>query len=147
MMEFSLTHGEPIIKNDNNYINLDYLRVKKVNRTHHLLIGNITMHVNQGNDYEFFGVLYKKQGNTYKKSPYKMGPKKFCDFLREDKMFYPSLHHASDFPSIQTCPWPSVTILLQYFIRIYIKCLFLECLQCFWLYHTTYIVTANIFIW
>ena len=110
MMEFTLTRGEAMVKNDNHYINLDHMRVRKVNRTHHLLIGNLTMYVNQGNDYAFFGVLYKKQGNDYKKTPYKMGPKKFCDFLREDKIFYPSLLADSDFPTIETCPWPSVSI-------------------------------------
>ena len=112
MMEFSLTHGEPMIKNDERYLNLDSLRVKKVNRTHHLIIGNLTMYVNQGNDYELYGLLYKKQGNDYKKTPYKVGPNKFCDFLRDEKMFYPEVLTVSDFPSIDTCPWPSVTRLL-----------------------------------
>ncbi|CAO1384155.1 unnamed protein product [Diamesa hyperborea] len=106
-MEVSLTHGEPMVKNDNTYINLDNVRVKKVNRTHHLLIGNFTLFINQGNEYEFFALLYKKQGNEYKKTPYKVGPNKFCDFLRDEKMFYPGVLAASDFPSIETCPWPS----------------------------------------
>ncbi|CAO1414374.1 unnamed protein product [Diamesa tonsa] len=106
MMEFSLTHGEPIVKNDNNYLNLDNVRVKKVNRTHHLIIGNFTMYVDQGNDYEFYGLLYKKQGNEYKKTPYKVGPNKFCDFLRDEKMFYPNILATSDFPSTDICPWP-----------------------------------------
>ena len=133
MMEFSLTHGEPIIKNDENYVNLDNVRVKKVNRTHHLLIGNFTMHVNQGNEYEFFGVLYKKQGNEYKKTPYKIGPKKFCDFLRDEKMFYPDIQASSDFPSVETCPWPSVTIVLLTNYKTYLNCLFLECIPFFWI--------------
>ncbi|CAO1414382.1 unnamed protein product [Diamesa tonsa] len=105
-MEFSLTHGEPIVKNDQYYVNLDNVRVRKVNRTHHLIIGNLTLFVDQGNEYEFFAVLYKKAGNAYKKTPYKMGPNKFCDFLSEEKMFYPHIHATSDFPSIETCPWP-----------------------------------------
>ena len=109
-MEFSLTHGEPIIKNDEKYLNLDNVRVRKVNRTHHLIIGNFTMHVNQGNDYLLFGHFYKKQGNEYKKTPYKVGPKKFCDFLREETMFYPEIMPTTDFPSIETCPWSKVSI-------------------------------------
>ena len=114
-MEFSLTHGEAIVKNDDNYVNLDHVRVKKVNRTHHLIIGNLTLFINQGNEYQFYGLLYKKQGNEYKKTPYKMGPKKFCDFLSGEKLFYPSIHATSDFPSIGTCPWPKVSYdLLNY---------------------------------
>ena len=108
-MEVSLTHGEPMVKNDNKYINLDNVRVKKVNRTHHLLIGNFTLFIDQGNEYEFFAILYKKQGNDYKKTPYKVGPNKFCDFLRDEKMFYPGVLAASDFPSVDTCPWPKVS--------------------------------------
>ncbi|CAO1414366.1 unnamed protein product [Diamesa tonsa] len=107
MMEFSLSHGEPMVKDDQHYLNMDNLRVKKVNRTHHLLIGNFTLYVNQGNEYEYFARLYKKQGNAYKKTPYKVGPKKFCDFLSDEKMFYPDILAASDFPSIETCPWTS----------------------------------------
>ena len=108
-MEISLTDGEVIIKNDERYLNMDNLRVRKVNRTHHLIIGNFTLHVNQGNDYMFFGVLYKKQGNAYKKTPYKVGPAKFCDFLRNDKIFYPDVKASSDIPSIEICPWPAVS--------------------------------------
>ncbi|CAO1407950.1 unnamed protein product [Diamesa serratosioi] len=65
------------------------------------------MHANQGNEYDLFVVLFKKQGNEYKKTPYKIGPKKFCDFLRDEKMFYPDIRAVSDFPSPETCPWPS----------------------------------------
>ena len=115
MMEFSLTHGEPIVKKDDKYINLDNVRVRKVNRTHHLIIGNFTMHVNQGNEYEFFAFMYIKQGNEYKKTAYKLGPKKFCDFVREEILFYPHIHATSDFPSLETCPWPKVSYgLLNY---------------------------------
>lgn len=108
-MEVSLNHGEPMIKNDNAYLNLDNIRVKKVNRTHHLIVGNFTLNVNQGNDYMFFATLYKKQGNEYRKTPFKMGPKKFCDFLRDEKYFYPEARTRSDFPSTETCPWPKVS--------------------------------------
>ena len=132
-MEFSLTHGEPIIRNDENYLNLDNVRVKKVNRTHHLIIGNLSMHVNQGNEYEFYGLLYKKQGNAYKKTPYKVGPKKFCDLLLTEKMFYPDIQASSDFPSVETCPWPSVTIVLLTNYKTYLNCLFLECIPFFWI--------------
>ena len=53
MMEFDLSMREPMVKNDTDYLYLENLRVRKVNRTHHLIIGIFTLHVNQGNEYLF----------------------------------------------------------------------------------------------
>lgn len=53
--------------------------------------------------------MYKKAGNDYKLSPFKLGPKNFCSFVKEEEMLYPDLKAVSDFPDVNTCPWPAKT--------------------------------------
>jgi hypothetical protein len=50
--EISLTSGQAIIKNDTEFMNFDKLRVKKFNRSGHVLDGEIELFVEIGNDYE-----------------------------------------------------------------------------------------------
>jgi hypothetical protein len=48
--------------------------------------------------------LYKKSGNAYKLTPYKYGPKKLCDFVKDEEFFYADLHKKSrNFPPIGSC--------------------------------------------
>lgn len=97
------------MENDENFVNIDKLRIKKVNKTHHMLIGSFVLHKDLGNDYNLLCLAYKKAGNDYKLMPFKIGPTKFCDFIQSEKMLYPELLLVSDFPPLDTCPWPAGT--------------------------------------
>ena len=57
--------------------------------------------------------FYQKNGIEYKKMPYKIGPKKFCAFFREEKAVYPDLQKHTDLPAIESCPWPKVSVILS----------------------------------
>jgi len=50
--DLQLTDGGPLIASDSKYINFDKLRVKKVNRTTHLLIGELETFKDFGNDFQ-----------------------------------------------------------------------------------------------
>lgn len=46
--------------------------------------------------------IYAFQGNEYRKTPYKVKRQKICDYVTNDKFFYPSLQKHSEFP--EKCP-------------------------------------------
>lgn len=98
-----------LIPNDRVTMNADKLRIKRVNRTHpHLLIGEFELFTDLGDDYENICYSYKKAstGNSYKRMPYKFGPVKFCEFVNNEKIFYPEIQKVSDLPAIGACPHP-----------------------------------------
>ena len=110
MIDVSLTHSTIMVENDQKHMNIDRLRIKKVNKTHHLLIGEFDSHHALDDNYQLAGFLYKKAGNDYKRLPYKIGPKNFCEFIKTEKLVYPSIKPVSDFPNDDTtCPWPAKT--------------------------------------
>lgn len=50
--EVSITNGQPMVRNDNQIANLDKLRVKKLNKTGHYVIGEIDLFVELSNAYQ-----------------------------------------------------------------------------------------------
>ena len=106
-METSLTHSDVFVKNDQKHVNLDKLRIKKMNKTHHMLVGEFVFHHEFDDNYQIACLAYKKTGNDYKLLPYKVGPTNFCEFFRNEKMIYPDIKVVTDFPEYSTCPWPA----------------------------------------
>jgi Protein of unknown function (DUF1091) len=53
--------------------------------------------------------LYKKAGNDYKLTPFKIGPAKFCDYIQNHAVFYDQLLKDSDVPQKKDCPWKAKT--------------------------------------
>lgn len=105
--EVSITDGRPIVANDTKFINFDNLRVRKVNKTHHLIVGTVEIFRDISNKFKIANFLYRKAGNAYKKTPYHIGPKNACDFIREEQYLYPALLKVSDLPpQNQSCPIP-----------------------------------------
>ena len=41
----------------------------------------------------------------YKLLPYKIEGQ-FCDLVNSDKFFYPEVKKVTNFPELDTCPWP-----------------------------------------
>ena len=50
-MEINLTEGRPLFKNDTTFADFTRLRVKKINRTTHVFLGEATSFKDIGNDY------------------------------------------------------------------------------------------------
>ncbi|CAO1364467.1 unnamed protein product [Diamesa tonsa] len=111
-VEIHLTFGKPYYPNDTKFFDLNKVRVKKINRTHHVIDGEMEFFRSFGDEYDVEVTFYQKSGIEYKKMPYKIGPKKFCSFFREEKTVYPDLQKHTDLPPIDTCPWPKVSILV-----------------------------------
>ncbi|CAO1398196.1 unnamed protein product [Diamesa serratosioi] len=107
--EISLTVGEPLVPNDISVVDYSKLRVKKMNRTHHFVDGEMTTFVELNNDYQYEFVVFKKQGNIFKKQPYKLSKMNYCDFHQRDVYFYDDLLKHSDLPAKGVCPWPIAT--------------------------------------
>lgn len=61
LFEVDLTDGRAIVPNDDQFVNFDNLRVKKVNHSDHFLIGTIEFFVDLSNDYEVCYQMRKKR--------------------------------------------------------------------------------------
>lgn len=60
-------------------------------------------------------LLFKKAGNDYKKTPFHIGPDKFCDYLK-NSVLYEDILKVSDLPPIGVCPWPKKKYTMQGFL-------------------------------
>lgn len=100
-MEASLRHFEPLVKNADKHVNFDKLRVRKINRTHHLFLGDLETFEVFGDDYTVEGLIYKMAGNDYKLLPYHLGPHGWCEFVEKNKWLYEKFRDVSDFPEVE----------------------------------------------
>jgi hypothetical protein len=100
-LEFNLQYAEPEFKKS-DYVNFDNMKVKKVNRTHHLVVGEVIFHVPVGNEVMITTRLFKKAGNDYKLLPFRTPPQGWCDFVKSDTVVWPQVEKVSDFPSSDT---------------------------------------------
>jgi hypothetical protein len=106
----SLTHTKPLVENDQNFLFVDKVKIKKINKTHpHVLLGEFTLFKDLSDDYELLCMTFKKAGNAYKLLPFKLGPKKFCEFLQSETLLYPEFQITTDLPPVSVCPWPAKT--------------------------------------
>ncbi|CAO1318780.1 unnamed protein product [Diamesa serratosioi] len=105
-VDVHLTFGKPYYQNDTKFIDLSKIRVKKMNKTHHIVDGEMELFRSIGDEYDVQINVFQRKGNEIKKMPLYTRTKKFCNFFREEKLVYPDLRNYTDFPSITTCPWP-----------------------------------------
>lgn len=94
--EVTLTDGRAIVANDTKFVNLEHLRVKKVNKTHHLLVGTIDLLLDIDNSFQLQVLIYQKAGKVYQKTALHIGPKKACVFIKEPHYIYSQLLEVSD---------------------------------------------------
>jgi hypothetical protein len=83
------------------------MMVKKINKTRRALVGTIRVLKSEFDNVakvEF--VLFKKQGGEYRKMPYNLPATPSCDFLNNDKNFYPEYSKVSNSPMPIPCPYP-----------------------------------------
>lgn len=87
-----------MISNDKATMNIDGLKVKRFGRNQpHVLFGDIIFLRKMGNEVQFLGELFKKQGHEYRKTPYRIKGK-FCDAIVNDDVFATQIWTYSDFP-------------------------------------------------
>ena len=77
---------------DSRFSDMTKLRIKRVNRTNFLVVGNITYFVDAENEHEIESNILKKAGNKYQMTPFE----KLIIF--HEKVF--------------VCPWPKVSLVL-----------------------------------
>jgi ganglioside GM2 activator len=99
---------EVIVPNDKKFINFDEVKMKRFGRNQpHVLIGEFEAFKSLGNDTEFLAELYKKQGQEYRKTPYKLKGK-LCEVANtEGNIFADQLWKFSDLPPRESCPFPA----------------------------------------
>lgn len=97
-IEASLRHFEPLVKNATKHVNFDKLRIRKVNKTHHLFIGELETFESFGDQYKIESLIYKMAGNDYKLLPFHMGPDGWCQFIKTQEFMYEDFRKVSDFP-------------------------------------------------
>lgn len=91
------------------------LKVRKTNGTRKL-IGNITVNQPIDNTFDMEVTAFVKQGGEYRQMPYKLVKKPFCDFVREDTMFYEEACNYSDFVYPPQCPFEVVSCFVSVFL-------------------------------
>lgn len=80
-------------------------KVKKLNKTARGIVGNIILHASDvDNTMMVEARLSQKQGGEYRRLPYKLPPKKLCDFFNEDVYVFPDVVKVSNVPSPLPCP-------------------------------------------
>ncbi|CAO1407339.1 unnamed protein product [Diamesa hyperborea] len=84
------------------------LRVRRVNRTSFLMVGNLTFFEDVGNEHQIESKILKKSGNQYQLTPYRLKKENYCDFVR-DHASYKDLRKVSNIPEEGVCPWPKGT--------------------------------------
>jgi len=97
--ELELESFEPKFKGETKFVNMDKMRVKKVNKTHHLIIGELTYNVDADNSYDIEHFMYQKAGNDYKLMPFKLKKQPFCEVYASENLFLPGLIATSDLPA------------------------------------------------
>ena len=50
------------------------------------------------------------QGGAYRKTPFRLPTKGWCDFVRTDVLMAPDLLPTTNFPQKDVCPFPAVKI-------------------------------------
>lgn len=101
--EADLRYFEALVPNATKHVNFDKLRIKKVNKTHHLFLGELEVFNEFGNDYKVSGLMFKAAGNDYKLMPYKLPPLGWCEFIKSElmKKMYLEFKAVSDFPEVE----------------------------------------------
>jgi hypothetical protein len=61
--------------------------------------------------------MYKKAGNEYKLTPYKMGPTNICKMIKEEELFYAKFHDHTNFPPLKTCDFKKE---VKYYVKNYL---------------------------
>jgi hypothetical protein len=61
--------------------------------------------------------MYKKAGNEYRLTPYKVGPNNFCKSMADSELIYPDLHAHTNFLPIKSCDFKNG---YSYFIKNYL---------------------------
>lgn len=102
--DVTITDGHAIIPKDRKFVNFDNLRVRKINKTHHLLAGRVELMRDIGDIFNFQALIYKKSGNAYQRTALHFGPKNFCSYIKEDRFLWPELLKVFDLPQNRTCP-------------------------------------------
>jgi hypothetical protein len=92
-------------------VDFTQVRARKINKTTRALTG--TFFVKElvvDNKIIVEHLFFKKQGGEYRKLPYTLPPKPFCDYVNEDVYFYPEIQKVSNIPKPFPCPLPVVCL-------------------------------------
>jgi hypothetical protein len=74
------------------------LKVKRFGRNEpHVIVGEFTFHQEIGDEIEFLGGFFKKQGEEYRRTPYKVKGR-LCEALRMEDLLVPQIWHYLDLP-------------------------------------------------
>lgn len=104
--EFEWRALDSKIPNDDKFLNINKVKVKRISRNEtHKLYGEMTWFQGVGEDINFVGELYKKQGGEFRKTVYHL-KLNFCEMIKTEKVFWPS------FNAIIEPAWPEKVSLL-----------------------------------
>lgn len=88
------------------------LKVRKFNKTSRVIRGNIIVKtLDFGNQLQATALFFRKQGGEYRLMPYKVFPKKLCNYFNDDIFFYDDLTRHSNIPEKPVpCPFDIVRL-------------------------------------
>lgn len=121
-LDISLDHCLQLEGDRENFMDWSTIKVRKLNKTHHGLIGNLTHRVPLDNSYEGQLTIFIKQGGEYRKLPYRLPKKNYCDYIKDDTYFYPELAASSISRFLSSVPkktWVKLKTLNIKFINLF----------------------------
>lgn len=103
--ELTLERAEQL--SDTALMDVTGLKIRKVEKDRKMF-GNFTYNLDIDNSYKIALENFVKQGNEYRKSPYRVLDKNYCDFIAEDEFYFNELCEVSDFKNPPECPHKKV---------------------------------------
>jgi hypothetical protein len=95
-----------LISNDDEFYNLDGIKVKRFGRNQpHMFHGEMIFHKELGTDIDWSCILYKKQGQEYRQTPFKVTGN-VCEVLKRPDPFTEQVWKYTDLPPKESCPFP-----------------------------------------
>lgn len=89
--------------NEPTYVDFTKVYLRKVNKTRKMF-GNVTLNIPIDNTFYAYGQLFRKQGGEYRLMPFRIPKMALCDFVSDEKLYYPELCEYSDFEDPFKCP-------------------------------------------
>ncbi|KAH8345311.1 hypothetical protein KR067_000080 [Drosophila pandora] len=106
-VELNSFEKDPMIDNQEKWVDWGTLRMKKVGRNKFVVAGDFEFKLNMGDEQKIALRVFVYDSSAKQKGPLVMNVNKpFCQFINEDKDTYPEIQKSSNLPEQGSCPFP-----------------------------------------
>ncbi|KAH8338805.1 hypothetical protein KR074_000406 [Drosophila pseudoananassae] len=106
-VELNSFDKDPMIDNQEKWVDWGTLRMKKVGRNKFVVAGDFEFKLNMGDEQKIALRVFVYDSAAKQKGPLVMNVNKpFCQFINEDQDTYPEVQKSSNLPEQGNCPFP-----------------------------------------